>query len=81
MAKTTPRKYPEEFTTHTAYLEHLDGFAVMGVADSDWVFNGEYSYEVERFTPQPQEYFIEILRLARIGIEAEARQYHVSGVE
>jgi len=66
------RKYPEEYENHAAYLDHLEGFAVMGEADSDWVYNGEYSYEVDKFTPQPQEYFIEILRLARIGLEREA---------
>lgn len=69
-------KYPERFNTHEEYLDWLEGFAVMGLADIDYEFDGNDSVAVETFHPEQQDFFIEIIRLARLGLE---RQDSLSG--
>jgi hypothetical protein len=75
MTDTFPKgRNAGQFWTHADYLNYLEAHATMGMMEETWTRdrNSGNSVVMDVFEPEPQEYFIEILRLARLGLELES---------
>jgi hypothetical protein len=75
MTDTFPKgRNAGQFWPHDDYLKYVEARATMGMMAETWTRdrNSGNSVVMDVFEPEPQEYFIEILRLARLGLELES---------